>query len=53
LLREESVKHLYKNTINKQTVELNLNNNISQVWEKIKYVVHKTAKETLGKRKKS
>jgi hypothetical protein len=52
LLREESIEFLYQNRINKHTEEVNLNNNVSQDWENLKSVIHKTAAETLGKEEK-
>jgi hypothetical protein len=39
--------------MNKYIEEVNLNNNINEVWENLKSsVIHKTATETLGERKK-
>jgi hypothetical protein len=43
---------LYQNRTNNYTEEVNLNNNVNIDWESLKSVIHKTAAETLGKRRK-
>jgi hypothetical protein len=52
VLKEDSVKYLYRNRVNKVLQQSPMSRNFNTEWESLKDIIIKAATESLGKRRR-